>query len=91
MTEPIKDGAGPAFPVYPRHEGTQSRELAGMIGLSKRELLAGMALQGLLANSVGLAAMTHATNDPSKGSVGFSKWAVQLADSLLRELAGEGE
>ena len=55
-------------------------------GLSKRELLAGMALQGILASRVDVPSSTIYKMD--------KEWtaseAVQYADALLRELAGEG-
>ena len=49
-------------------------------GLTKRELLAGMALQGILAND-------GVSERPDLAALE----AVRHADALLRELAGEGE
>ena len=48
-------------------------------GLTKRELMASMALQGMLAN----------TNYSTKGET-YVKAAVELADALIKELEKEG-
>lgn len=50
------------------------------LGLTKRELFAAMAMQGLLANS-----------ERDAEAEGFARDAVRSADALLAELAKDGE
>lgn len=45
----MKDG-GPAFPVYPKHEGTLSKEIKDTLGMSLRDYFACRAIQGMVAN-----------------------------------------
>jgi hypothetical protein len=70
-------------PVFPReaiHRGPYNSEIVreGTAGLTKRELIAAMALQGILA---------HSYNDASYD--GAARDAVVHADHLLLELAKE--
>ncbi len=51
------------------------------LGLTKRELFAAMAMQGVLANPV-----EHLASAPREDIAG---WAVEFADALLDELAKE--
>ena len=75
---------GPAFPVSTRSDGCTDRGTFGhqdghstwqFPGLTKRELIAAMAMQGFAANPQG--------ND-------IAKLAVRWADALLTELAKGG-
>ena len=39
--QPVKiDNGGPAFPIYPRSEGSQTREISGAIGMTLRDYFA---------------------------------------------------
>ena len=67
-----KTSKQPAFP-FPGHDHYAYE------GLSKRELIAAMAMQGILAG-----------RDPM-GSDPDMKWAVKLADELLEQLSAAGE
>lgn len=87
MTE-IKDE--PAFPsdkteVVLRigHEDCAQKILVGIHqGLSKRELIAAMAMQGLLSNSNGIKTVKVDGKD-----LGYIQAAKYLADTLLKELS----
>ena len=70
------DSGGPAFPVTPTDNSGQIGPTE--YGLTKREWLAGMALQGILARSFG--------DSPIKDLVCVS---YEYADAMLR--AGKGE
>lgn len=78
----MSNGAESAFPVDPR--GVRDAYAHGCEGLSKRELFAAMAMQGLLAaGKTGLATVN---------GVPFSDaatWAVSHADALIAELERE--
>lgn len=71
----------PAFPV-PLNNGEAYKSHAPCDGLTKRELIAAMAMQGILANG---------TYDPPRRErlKGMSIDAVSAADALLAELAKE--
>ena len=58
-------------------------------GLTKRELLAGMALQGWIIN-MGFRRSESGYSDVS-AAIEAAKLSRETADALLRELAGEGE
>lgn len=66
MTNDNYTGDDPAFPTMDHK----------YYGLTKRELIAGMALNGFLSN----ANTTHLSSD------GYARQAVALADDLLAEL-----
>jgi hypothetical protein len=53
-------------------------------GLSKRELFAAMAMQGLLSSPCDL---TENGKHVGKGQIYIAKFSVEMADSLLAELA----
>lgn len=72
MTTPLKDQ--PAFPVW---DSTQN-------GLSKLELFAAMAMQGICAN----ADLSAVTNEHSKHHL-LAENAVEVAKALLAELEKE--
>jgi len=55
-------------------------------GLTKRELIAAIELNGLLGNSILTAGMGQATVDVDVAAIAFSNWAVKYADALLEEL-----
>ena len=65
------------------YEHDMVRGFAGSPGLSKRELLAGMALQGLLTNPT--EEQLETPGDECHAII--AKHAVKCADALLRELA----
>lgn len=69
----MKRDGGPAFP-RPHSEVSMSRPESAQIGLTKRELFAGMAIQGILANSA------YRTNDK------MATLAVEVADALIEKL-----
>lgn len=69
---------GPAFPV-PLNPGQGWQGMAPCDGLTKREWFAGLALQGLLAQSCGVAM----GSDPALGAA----WACQMADAMLAALS----
>ena len=63
--------------VFPEFTNGTTRGANEGFGLTKRELFAAMAMQGLLAKGGG--------GDPEA----FAMWAVRDADALLAELAKE--
>lgn len=71
----------PAFPV-PLNSGESYKTHAPCDGLTKRELIAAMAMQGILANPY------YAQESSASGS--FATAAMYHADALLAELAKEG-
>lgn len=81
-----KDNSGSAFP-RPYSKMTDPdlpidefmKEQLAQKGMSLREWYAGMALQGLLSNTVLIASMGQVTKDA------FSKWAFMYADAMLEE------
>ena len=82
---------GPAFPVSTRSDGDDSRGSFGhqdghttwqFAGLTKRELIAAMAMQGMLAN-----AHEDYQGYPPES---FADDAATYADALLAELAKDG-
>jgi hypothetical protein len=81
-TEERASGSDPAFPsglaTGPDGGLFVSSEVAGCGGLSKRELFAAMAMQGMCANAV----PGHHHYPPN-----LAKEAVWQADELLKELA----
>ncbi len=69
-------------PAYPRAKqilgsGEDYHEIPAETGLTKRELIAAMAMQGIVANSA-----TDTVYEPTE----VAKAAVEYADSLLTEL-----
>ena len=75
---PVNTGANwPAYPVTEDSYHEPSR------GLTKRELFAAMAMQGLSSNP----AMCTMSDGPASA---IAQWAVQHADALLAELAKDG-
>jgi hypothetical protein len=71
------NGNEPAWPIHPHFEN--GNYVPGSSGLTKREWMAAMCLQGLLARN-------H-----SSGQTNNVEWAVNYADALLAELAKGGE
>ena len=53
-----------------------NQNLSNLIGLTKREYFAGLAMQGLLAND----SHAYLKNDD------VAEWAVKIADELLKQL-----
>lgn len=77
----------PAYPV------PNSANVNGQEGLTKRELLAAMAMQGMLANPGGPVQASsnsgwQSTTNCNRGDV--ANEAVQFADALIAELAKDG-
>lgn len=78
-SNPMKTDNTPAFP---HHEINRTGGIIERIdGLSKRELFAGMAMQGMAAKAL---------TDGSPLDA-LALWAVEYADALLAELAKEAE
>ena len=76
----MSDMSGPAFPSANKLRlGEYST--TGHAGLTKRELFAAMAMQGMLSNP----------DWPEKNTVDYPRNAVRLADALLAELAKGGK
>lgn len=73
----MENGQQPAFPSY-----NHARNLIENEGLSKRELIAAMAMQGLLASG------EH--NNPDMKNINekraISEYSTQMADELLKSL-----
>lgn len=84
MSEKINDG-GPAFPVTERQELWMEK----WGGLTKREWFAGMALQGIMGNSVLQGAFATAESH-DKAFSGMAKMAYSLADAMLHPSTKEG-
>ena len=86
------NGEMPASPVecvwsdsgIPTHGAQTNNSTGWTTGLTKRELFAAMAMQGILANRV---------YEPPRRTklAGMAKDAVSAADALLAELAKDGE
>lgn len=77
------DGDTPAFPC-PRYVNADGETISlsdkrGENGLTKRELLAAMAMQGCLAAEADM-------NNPSATPDGLARWCVLHADALLLAL-----
>lgn len=76
----------PAFPlenfITPLSDGPDGFKCRGPIGLTKRELIAAMAMQGMCANSI--PGSHHHFNNTARESV-------EYADALLAELAKKDE
>lgn len=68
----MKNANIPAYPVHP----DQSLDFAARNGLTKRELIAAMAMQAMLSRS----GIWEDANQPAK-------YAIRYADALLAELA----
>ena len=83
----INDG-GPAFPLNAEYDASASgimRQVApGEQGLSKRELFAAMAMQGMITNPVAMIANPDETYFEVR-----AKHSVFYADALIAELAKE--
>lgn len=78
----------PAFPEYcSGHlsftEGHPTRLIHH--GLTKREWMAGMAMQGIVGNSVLQGAFAQAEPDVEKAIPGMAKMAFLIADAMLAE------
>lgn len=79
-------------PAYPIIERASDYGESINFGLTKRELIAAMAMQGLLSNP----SLTQGTNDLAS-ELGMhrtelrAKISLEHADALLAELAKEGE
>lgn len=73
MTHPTSDGAEPAYPCDP----ITNNQTDAARGLSKRELIAAMAMQGLCVD------YHSSPNDIDANAI----LAVRAADALLSELA----
>ena len=83
MNATAKDNAGQSsFPVIRLYGDGTGKYFPTMVapGLTKRELFAAMAMQGIMAYP-----------DGCGGKAGIAKYSVEIADSLLEELAKEGD
>jgi hypothetical protein len=65
---------GPAFPIYPRVQGMQTKELSDMVGMSLRDYFAAKAL----AHPYAQGDDTHMNCDKA------AAWAYELADAMLK-------
>ena len=76
----------PAFPMqkmdYRRVGEVEGAELRAVPGMTYRQWLVGMALQGLVANGIGWSATTEQNNEMA------GKRAVKLADAAIRAQEG---
>ena len=75
----------PAFPV-PLNNGEAYKTHAPCDGLTKRELIAAMAMQGYLSRPP---AMTNESEQEYDAKI--ARWSTDTADALLAELAKEPE
>lgn len=81
----MKNGDAPAYPVETmwtgdKQVGVQTGNATGFeMGLTKREKIAAMAMQGMLANP-------SVENFEDGWHVGLSKEAIRHADELLKQL-----
>lgn len=75
------NGDMPAFPTDKKYKGRYDEELTAQLpGISKREYFAGLAMQGILAN-------TFMKYREDRIFEIFSKDAVEFADALLTQLS----
>ena len=82
--EPAFPGGGPAFPIVDLD--LTHPEAAKYMGLTKREIYAAMAMQGLLGSSQTHLDLRGKEGHPSKI---VSRWARSFADALIAELEKE--
>lgn len=82
MTNQRDNGAAAAFPTDEVMVGSQG--ISAQHGLTKREYLAAMAIQGVIM-AAGAAYASGTTNGPDPKP--DAKWAVEFADALLAELS----
>ena len=75
----------------PRHSGSIDPDNSEVIGITKREYFAAMAMQGLLSNSGGAIQSNNmsGTGWRSCNSEMMAEWATECADALLSELDKE--
>lgn len=92
----MRIGNEPAYPAkYTKHKtgevGNQVPIMADGAGLTKRELIAAMAMQSLIATGTTIQVHTKdgALTLPTR--VGAPKIAVEYADALLAELSKEAQ
>lgn len=78
----MKNGDEPASPTgtYDAYSGKLNGQF---FGLTKRELIAAMALQGILSSGEGVKTLL---NSSSKYPDTISKFAIKVADELLAQL-----
>ena len=81
------DSGGMAFPVTPTDRSGQIGPTE--YGLTKRELYAGMALQGILSNPTTVTSKLFKTTDGFMNSEMIAECAYEQADAMIR--AGKGE
>lgn len=82
------DLAFPAFGLIVDASGNACGEVVKQVGLSKRELFAAMAMQGILANDIQIRAIADAsTKHSTAGSVIVADLAVEYADDLIARLS----
>ena len=80
-------GNKPAYPASGRHVGADAIEYFTMGGMTLREHYAGLAMQGLLANSTtNFDAESYGQINKILFCADFSKRAVAYADTLIAEL-----
>lgn len=80
-----RNGNDPAYPILEFNPQIKSLELSST-GMSKRELIAAMCLQGLLSNSV-YAEMMFEKIPAKEQSVFVCEIAIEQADELLKQLS----
>ena len=79
----MKNDGGPAYPQPIDDSGTLTAKTEGM---ALRDWFAGMALSGLLSNTLITASINSLTkNDVNKALEGFADWAYQQSDAMLKE------
>lgn len=84
-----KNASEPAFPMQPtvNLDGQICDERYKFEGLTKREWVATMAMQGMLANPELIRIMSEANVHPDKQAEFLSIAAVEQGDALLTELS----
>jgi len=84
----MKNSNQPINPIYSADHRLMSKEIMNsetvLLGLSKREYFAGVAMQGMLANSVDL--QQGVEPHWHGGTTNVVKYAISFADELLKQL-----
>ncbi len=76
-------GIGTAFPVH--DVGLMGENKILSLGLTKREYIAALVLQGLMSKDIPFSALKGEMNAGET----FAKWSVDFADALIKELNKE--
>ncbi|AUR96845.1 hypothetical protein NVP1233A_32 [Vibrio phage 1.233.A._10N.261.51.E6] len=89
----MKNKDMPAMPMFNECGAALHHSNAGLregvtSGLTKREMMAMHAMQGILSNSGGVIQSNHVTGTGwcNSDAKCLAKWSIECADALLREL-----